>query len=137
MHTLSSSELNLELRTLASGRQLEIREKSGALFAVATPHECLALLEDSMVCGHANKHGLRSLCLTVSRARASKRLRRMLASTGRTVAEASQLVERRKITGGEGVLWQHILPRTNRYAPALRHEIGSLPTYAFLRACVT
>jgi hypothetical protein len=113
---------------------IEVRDRdSGALVLDCTPHECELLCEHGHVEGVVSKRNpdrLKFLKLTVEARTALRKLRRKLACSGRTVAEASQLVSRCNVPGG-GVVFSHITKRTNTYAPSER--LGLLPTYAQLR----
>jgi hypothetical protein len=98
---------------------------------VGTPHECQLLAEQEHVEGIAiaRTGRLKYLKLTVDTRKALKALRRKLYATGRTVAEASQLISRSNVPGG-GVVYTHIVKRIAAYEPALRR--GQHPTYAAL-----
>jgi hypothetical protein len=113
---------------------IEVRDRdSGALVIEGSPHECELLCEHAHVEGVVSKRNpdrLKYLKLTVTARVALAKLRRKLACSGRTVAEASQLVSRLNVPRG-GVVYSHITKRTNTYEP--RKRLGLLPTYAHLR----
>lgn len=129
---IPASELTITLRSMPSEGALELRDRDlGLLVQSVTPHEGQILAEHGHIEGVATKAGrLKYLKLTVSVRCALARLRRKLYCTGRTVAEASQLISRQNVPGG-GVVFTHITKRTNAYKPSLR--TGSHPTYAALR----
>lgn len=117
---------------MPSEAAVEVRERdTGNLVLCGTPHECELLCLNGHVVGVATKNGrLKYLKLTVEPRVALRLLHRRLQATGRTVAEASQLISRLNVPGG-GVIFSHILKRTATYEPSLRQ--GNHPTYATLR----
>jgi hypothetical protein len=130
---IPASELTVVLRAMPSESLVEVRDRDlGALIMVGTPHECQLLAEQEHVEGIAiaRTGRLKYLKLTVDTRKALKALRRKLYATGRTVAEASQLISRLNVPGG-GVVYAHITKRTAAYEPVLRR--GMHPTYAALR----
>lgn len=134
---LSPSELWGVLRSLPNEAQVSVRASGGEAVCFATRHEAQILLDN----GHAEGVGSRRvpfkyLRLTVEPRVAMAQLRRRLHATGRTIAEACQLITRQEIAGRR-VLYAHHKRRIAAYDPALRR--GSHPTYSNLRvadACV-
>src|SRR6185295_8118297 len=119
------------LRVMPAESAIEVRDRdSGALVLSGTPHECQLLCEHGHVEGVVSKRNperLKFLKLTIIARVTLAKLRRKLSCSGRTVAEASQLVGRFNVPGG-GVVYSHINKRTNTYEPSRR--AGLLPTYA-------
>ena len=117
---------------MPSEKPLELRDRdTGSLVVVATPYEAQLLASHDQVEGVATKSGrLKFLKFTVETREAMRLLRRKLCASGRTVAEACHLTSRQNVPGG-GVIYSHIVKRTNTYEPGLRQ--GQHPTYAALR----
>jgi hypothetical protein len=118
MFSLNSSETSAQLRASSPSRTWELRNECGNLVRRLSYDEAAALAFHDLACGRASKGGLRYLQLTAPLATATECLRRMAASSGRMVAEASQLVSRTWVPGG--VVYSHIPHRTRGYDPALR-----------------
>jgi hypothetical protein len=118
---------------MPSESTFELRDRDlGVMVMQVTPHEAQILAEHGDIEGVAvfRTRRVKYLKLTVAARAALARLRRKLYCTGRTVAEASQLISRQNIPGG-GVVYSHITKRTNTYAPSERQ--GSHPVFATLR----
>jgi hypothetical protein len=114
--------LALTLLDYPSERSFEIRADDGALVYVGSRHECGVLAELAYAEGVANRRGLKHLVLVVPPRMALAKLRRLVAATGRTVSEASQLTYATRIPGA-GVVYSHFLKRVQYYAPQWRAAV--------------